>query len=67
MRPHKNTVHLCAANALLLILLSLVQLDGLAWAHPAQGEVRFGWAGAWLPTESGGFWVHLPGVMSINQ
>lgn len=67
MHPHKNTVHLCAANALLLLPERLVQLDDLAWAHPAQGEVRLCWAGAWLPTERGGFWVRLPGVMSINQ
>lgn len=44
-----------------------VQLDDLAWAHPAPGEVRLRWAGARLPTESGGFGVRLPGVMSINQ
>lgn len=62
----RNTVRLCAANALLLPE-RLVQLDDLAWAHPAQGEVRLCWAGAWLPTEKGGFWVRLPGVMSINQ
>lgn len=44
-----------------------VQSDDLAWAHPAQREVRLLRAGAGLPTERGGFWVHLPGVMSINQ
>lgn len=66
MHPRENTVRLCAANVLLLPE-SLVQLDDLAWTHPAQGEVCLRWAGAWLPTERRGFWVRLPGVMSINQ
>lgn len=55
---------------------SLVQLGDLAWARSTRGArrgegARLCWAGAWLPTEreagEGGFWVGLPGVMSINQ
>lgn len=54
---------------------SLVQLGDLARARSTRGArrgegARLCWAGAWLPTEreaGGGFWVGLPGVMSINQ
>lgn len=41
LQPHEHTVHLCAANALLLLPEDLVQLDDLAWAHPARGGYAF--------------------------